>query len=255
MVTTGEFKANVTSMHVKNIQERKLYTGEEKAMGVCCTETKYPKSSELRSLQTVMLCRGLQTTAEMLFASKSHQSSASFMSGLSQCLVENKWFYGTLGKEQWKLWIFSRLIFELTLLVSANRSQSCCSALTPSPQSCSKNCPELVLLSNANGVSQLETGKENAIFFFFLFYVQPIFIARLRGLDFKVLKIFKFNRKGKNSPNIFVRVSYFFPPGLIVWISPTAVWHCKAFWGWQMLFKIKFCSSLQYCACPRITFL
>lgn len=90
---------------------------------------------------------------------------------------------------------------------------------------------------------------------FFLFYVQPIFIARLRGLDFKVLKIFKFNRKGKISPTFFVRVSYFFPPGLIVWISPTAVWHCKAFWGWQMLFKIKFCSSLQYCACPRITFL
>lgn len=90
MVTTGEFKANVMSMHVKNIQERKLYTGGEKAIGICCTEIKYPKSSELRSLQTVMLCRGPQTTAEMLFASKSHQSTASFMSGLRQCLVENE---------------------------------------------------------------------------------------------------------------------------------------------------------------------
>lgn len=133
MVTTGEFSANVMSVHIKDIQERKLYTGEEKGIGIRCAEIKCPKSSAIRSLQTVMLCRGSQTTVEGCSLHRNHIRAASFMSSLGQCLVEKGWFYGTLGKEQWKPWIFS-----LTFLFSVDRNKSCCSALAPLPQSCSK---------------------------------------------------------------------------------------------------------------------
>ena len=88
MVTTGAFCANVMSMHVKILQERKSYTREEKAIGIWCIEIKCPKASTLRSLQTVMLCRSSETTAEYCFLYQNHIRAASFMSGLGQCLVE-----------------------------------------------------------------------------------------------------------------------------------------------------------------------
>lgn len=155
-------------------------------------------------------------------------------------------------EEQWKLNIFKVNFWINTLVLRWQKSR-----LLLSPDTFTLELQQKLPRIGSALKCQwgFPTGSQKRECNFFSFHVQPIFIARLRGLDFKVLKIFKFNRKGKISPNIFGRLSYFFPPGLIVWISPTAVWHCKAFWGWQMLFKIKFCSYLQYCACPRITFL
>lgn len=105
MVTVGEFSANVMSVHKK-------YTGEEKAIGTWCTEIRLPKSSALRSLQTVMLTA---YSGGLLFASKSHRSCIIHVS-FGQRLVQKGWFYGSLGKEQWKPWIFS-----LTFLFSVDR--------------------------------------------------------------------------------------------------------------------------------------
>lgn len=91
--------------------ERKLYTGEQKAIGIWCTEIKCSEFSALRSLQIVVLCSGSQTRAEGWSLHQNHIRAASFMSCLGQHLVEKEWFYGTLGKEQWKLWIFSLKLF------------------------------------------------------------------------------------------------------------------------------------------------
>lgn len=199
MVTAGEFSANAMSMHVKNIQERKLYTGEDKAIAMWCTEIKCPKSRALRSLQTVMLCRGSRTTVEGCFLHQNHIRAASFMSILGWCLVEMAWFYGTLGKEQWKPWIFS-LMFLFTfdtkkLLLSPG-------TLSQELQLDLHNCPELVLLSNVSGGFP-KWKWERRMWYFFNFCVQPTSRTRWSGLDFKVAKIFKFHKKGKNSKNHF----------------------------------------------------
>lgn len=95
----------------------KKYTGEEKAIGIWCTEIKYPKFSASRSLQTVMLCRGSRTTGKGCSLHQNHNGAASFTPSLGQCLVEKGWFYGTLGREQRKSWIFS-----LTFLLSVNNN-------------------------------------------------------------------------------------------------------------------------------------
>ena len=82
---------------------------------------------------------------------------------------------------------------------------------------------------------------------FFLFMFNPPPEPEGVGWILKYWRYSNFISREKFLQTFFGRLSYFFPPGLIVWISPTALSHCKAFWGWQMLFKIKFCSSLQYC--------
>lgn len=146
---------------MKNIQDRNLCTGEETAIGICCTEIKHPKSSELRYLQTAEAYRLLPRATSIWC-----QRSASFVFSLGQCLVEKGCFYRTLGKEQWKLLIFSELTFKLTLFFLVDSEKICWHLPPELQQMC--DCPELVLLSDANRISQMETVKENAVLFSFL---------------------------------------------------------------------------------------
>lgn len=161
-----------------------------------------------------MLCSGSQTRVEGWSLHQNHITAASFMPCLGQCLVEKEWFYGTLGKEHWKPWIFSLKLFlskqKWKLLLGPG-------TFTPELQQALHSCPELVLLSSPSRVPQLKTGKENVMFFSFL--CSTHLQSQMECVGLWGIKDIQISWEGGNFyEQFFGRLSYFIPPGLIVWL-------------------------------------